>query len=107
MANVSLTRTKYAVGGTASSSAADAVIIDGFFPTFGVTVGVYKGEADSVVVSLNSALSGTAGNANCGEPAYDGKDVFIPADALINAGKAMTVYVRATTGDVEYWVTAV
>ena len=106
MATINLSRTKYATSGTAGTSEADIIVLDGFFPTYGVTVGVYNGEADQVVVSLNADLSGTLGNANCGEPAFDGKDVFIPAEAFVNAGKVTRLYVRSPSGNVEYWVTA-
>lgn len=106
MANVNISTATYAANGSVDTAAADAVILTNFTPAFGITVGVFKGETGTVMVSVNPALSEAPGNANGGEPAFDGKDVFVPAEALQNA-KSNRIFVRSTSGTVNYWVTAV
>ncbi len=104
MANVSLLRNNYAANGIADAGVIDAVICTDFLPVFGLTVGVFSGETGSVVVSLNPQVSGTAGNSNGGEPAFAGKDVFIPAEAMTINGKTNRLYITSTSGSVNYWV---
>jgi hypothetical protein len=104
MATVNLVRNNYTANGSATAGTVDPVVCVDFFPTFGLTVGVFEGETGSVVVSLNPALSGTEGESNGGEPAFAGKDVFIPADVMLINGRTNTIYVTSTSGTVNYWV---
>ena len=108
MATVTLSSTNGGIGGGSAVAGVVDVVTAGFAPSQGFVVGVYKGETGQVVVGLRSDLSGTAGAAACGEPAFDGKEVVVTAEQLqlANAG-LKTIYVTAVSGTVPYWVKAV
>lgn len=109
MSTLNVSTETWAANGTAVAGTVTAVVCTNTDPAYGFTVGVFKDETGTVVVSTRAALSGTAGNANGGEPAFDGKDVFVPAAALGNAvdgpARSRTIYVTALSGSVNYWVT--
>ena len=110
MATVNISAANYAANGAAGTGSADVItittpIVSNKSLVYGMTIGVFKDEAESILVSMNSSLSGTPGNAAGGEPAYDGKDVFIPVEALLHKNVVQPVYVISTSGTVNYWVT--
>jgi hypothetical protein len=104
MATVNLVRNNYTANGSVTAGTVDSVVCTDFLPAFGLTVGVFAGEEGSVVVSLNPAVSGTVGAAAGGEPAFAGKDVFLPAEMMTANGRVTTIYVTSTSGTVNYWV---
>lgn len=109
MSTVNTSTKTWSANGAAVAGTVTKVECTNTDPSYGFTVGVFKDEAGTVVVSTNPSLSGTAGNAAGGEPAFDGKDVFVPREALQAAidGTAVSraIYVTALSGTVNFWVT--
>lgn len=108
MATVSITAAKGMANGAVTAGTTDTVTCSDFVPSDRFTVGVFDGEAASVVVGLHAGFNATPGHADGGEPAYLGRDVVVTAEQLRRSGGSgnKTIYVASPTGTVEYWVKA-